>query len=231
MATSQHMNKSDKVLGTDVQKHLISLGIETPMIASSLTEDEKLERLMSNYAEIHETLGLDLEDDSLMETPKRIAKLQLFESFKGLDYNNFPKMTVVDNKFYTGMVSVNDIQLISMCEHHWERVLGNVNISYIPTDKVVGLSKLSRLVDFFASRPIVQERFTSQVFETLKYIMDTEDIAVNVKSTHLCMFARGVKEPCSNTFTTLLGGRFLTEDALRNEFMSQINYQKSVMPQ
>lgn len=226
-----HLNKSDITLGQQVHEHLVKLGIETPFAITNETEDDKLNKLIELYSGIHDVFGLDLDDDSLSETPKRIAKLQLFESLKGLDYKNFPKMTVVENKFYNGIVSVNDIQLISMCEHHWERVLGNVNIAYIPGEKVVGLSKLSRLVDFFGSRPIVQERFTAQVFETLKFIMGTEDVAINVKSTHLCMFARGVKEPCSNTFTTLLGGKFMQEDALRSEFMSQINHNKTVMPQ
>lgn len=223
---AQAMDKTNKALGQQVKEHLIKLGIQTPTIENGLTEQDKLEQLTKLYEEQHRILGLDLNDDSLMDTPKRIAKLQVYESMKGLDYTNFPKLTAVTNHFYDGMVIVKDIQLISQCEHHAEKILGKTSISYIPKKggKVVGLSKFARLVDFFGSQPIVQERFTAQLFETLKFVLDTDDVAINVRAIHMCMYARGVKEPCSNTTTTLLGGRFKTDDAMRNEFMSQIDF-------
>lgn len=234
---NKHTDKSDKQLGALVNEHLLKLGIETPFKinhsdAGPITDDAKLDALITANKQMHNILGMDLTDDSIAETPKRIAKLQLFESMKGLDYKNFPKMTVVENKFYNGIVSVNDILVMSLCEHHWERVIMRVSIGYIPKagGKVVGLSKLSRLADFFGSRPIVQERFTAQVYEALKLIMETDDVAVHVRGIHLCMFARGVKEPCSNTTTTLLGGSFEKEGALRNEFLSGIDISKPIIP-
>lgn len=229
---NKHTDKTDRNLGVLVNEQLTKLGIETPFIITDMSIDEKLEQLTELNKRTHEIFGMDLTDDSIIETPKRIAKLQLFESMKGLDYNNFPKMTVVENKFYNGIVAVNDILVMSMCEHHWERVIMRVSIGYIPKKggNVVGLSKLSRLADFFGSRPIVQERFTAQLFESLKLIMDTADIAVHVRGIHLCMFARGVKEPCSSTTTTLLGGKFESEGSLRNEFLSGIDITKPIIP-
>lgn len=225
------LDKSNKVLGQDVKAHLESLGINTPTIEQTLSKQEQVEALTELYQRQHEILGLDLRDDSLIETPLRVAKLQVYESMKGLDFDNFPKMTTVENKFYDGMVSINDIRLISLCEHHHERIVGFVNIAYIPErgGRVMGLSKAARVVDFFGSQPIIQERFSSQVFETLKFVLGTEDVAVSVRSMHMCMFARGVKEPCSNTVTNLLGGRFKTDDAMRSEYMSQIDFTKPLI--
>lgn len=229
------MFNPDKVnveLGERVHEMLVSKGIETPMINSS-SDDVKIEELTELYEKIHEVIGMDTNDDSICDTPRRIAKLQVHESLKGLDYKHFPKMTTVENKFYDGMVSVNDMLIFSLCEHHWERVIMRVSIAYIPKEKgrVVGLSKFSRLADFFGSRPIVQERFTQQVFETLKFILDSEDVAVHVRGIHLCMFARGVKEPCSNTTTTCLGGHFKDDMAVRKEFMDGIDITKPLIPQ
>ena len=225
------LDKSNKVLGQQIKEHLTKLGINTPTIPNTLTDAEKVEQLTELYRKQHEILGLDLEDDSLTETPLRVAKLQVYESMKGLDFDKFPKMTTVENKFYDGMVSVNDIQLISMCEHHQERILGLVSIAYIPkkNGKVVGLSKMARVVDWLGSQPIVQERFSAQLFEILKFVLDTDDVAINVRAMHLCMYARGVKDPCSNTITTLLGGQFKTDSAMRNEFMSQIDHTKPLV--
>ena len=223
---AQAMDKTDKTLGQRVKERFEELGIQTPTVENNLTDQEKLEQLTKLYEEQHRILGLDLEDDSLMDTPKRVAKLQVFESMSGLNWSNFPKMTAVENHFYDGMLNISDIQLVSFCEHHQERVLGRTNIAYVPKigGKVVGLSKFARLVDFLGSQPIIQERFTAQLFEALKLILDTDDVAVNVRAIHLCMYARGVKEPCANTTTTLLGGRFKTDDAMRNEFISQIDF-------
>lgn len=224
-------DKKDIVLGSQVKDHLEKLQLETPMVENKISNDsDKIDALTELYKEVHKTMGLDLSDDSIQDTPRRISKLMVNESMKGLDYDNFPKMTVVENKFYDGMVAVNDLLIMSLCEHHWERVIMRVSIAYIPGQKVLGLSKLSRLAEFFGSRPIVQERFTKQVFESLKYIVDNEDVAVHVRGIHLCMFARGVKEPCSSTTTTCLGGVFKTDEAVRNEFLKTIDISKPIMP-
>lgn len=223
-------DKTNAELGLQVAELMREKGIETPMIDGVVPSVDELTEL---YTHVHNALGIDLEDDSIQDTPSRIAKLQVHESMKGLDYNNFPKMTTVENKFYDGMVSVNDMLIMSMCEHHWERIVMRVSIAYVPSKggKVVGLSKFSRLADFFGSRPIVQERYTQQLFEALKHIMGTDDVAVHVRGIHLCMFARGVKEPCSSTTTTCLGGDFKTDMATRKEFMDGIDITLPILPQ
>ena len=228
---AQAMDKTDKTLGQRVKERFEELGIQTPTVENNLTDQEKLEQLTKLYEEQHRILGLDLEDDSLMDTPKRVAKLQVFESMSGLNWSNFPKMTAVENKFYTGMVSVHDIQAVSLCEHHQERIHNLVSISYIPKigGKVVGLSKFSRLSSFLADQPTISERYTAQLFEALKLILDTDDVAVTVRSAHMCMYARGVKDPCANTTTTLLGGQFKTDDAMRIEYFNKVDFKKPII--
>lgn len=223
------MASTDLILGKEVEQHLIDLGIETPMYKTYSTDDEKIKKLTELHEEIHRVLGLDLSDDSLADTPRRIAKLQVLESMKGLNYDNFPKMTAVENTFYEGMVSVNDIKVHSLCEHHHERVTMLVSIAYLPKEKALGLSKLARLADFFGSRPIVQERFTSQVIEAMKFIVDSEDVAIHVRGIHMCMYSRGVKEPCSNTTTTILSGKFKEDSSLRGEFLNGIDITKPII--
>lgn len=218
-------------LGYAVHEHLKYKGVETPFFETFLNDDEKIAKLTTLHEEIHKVLGLDLDDDSIAETPRRIAKLQVLESMKGLNYDNFPKMTTVENKFYDGIVSVNDIKVHSLCEHHHERVTMLVSIAYLPEQggKVLGLSKLARLADFFGSRPIVQERFTTQVIEAMKFILDNENVAIHVRGIHMCMYSRGVKEPCSNTTTTILSGEFKNNLALRDEFLKGIDITKPII--
>lgn len=212
-----------------IKNRFANLGIETPMVAT-LDDTDKRSRLESVYAEAHRIMGLDLNDDSISETPRRIAKLMLNDSMSGLDYNNFPKCTVIENKFYRGLVTVNDLMIYSLCEHHWERVLMRVSVSYITNRKVLGLSKFSRIAEFFGARPIVQERFTTQLHEALKVILETEDVAVHVRGLHLCMFARGVEEPCSSTTTSILGGEYMHNEATRLEFLKTIDVSKPLIP-
>lgn len=226
-------NQKDKLditgLGLRVRDNLIKLGIETPMVSNNLSSEQKVQELTSLYQKSLAVHGIDLNDDSMADTPKRIAKLQVYEAFSGMDYANFPKITVVQNKFYDGAVHIRDIRFVSMCEHHHERVIGKVWVSYLPNRDVPGLSKVARLVDFFASRPIVQERATSQIFESMKLILGTEDVAVTIKSVHLCMYARGIKDPCSTTVTALKGGSFFSDARLRSEYESQVDYNASVL--
>lgn len=212
-----------------IKKEFADLGIETPMVANTKTYAAKMKKLEKLYGDVHEVLGLDLTDDSLAETPHRIAKLLLNESMAGLDYENFPKITVVENKFYKGAVTVSDLTISSLCEHHWERVIMKVTVSYLPSSKVLGLSKFARIADFFGARPIVQERYTTQLHTALKVILETEDVAVHVRGIHMCMYARGVAEPCSSTTTCILGGKYETENALREEFMHSIDITKPIV--
>jgi len=212
------MSSSDKELGQLVHERLVKLGIETPMEATIDPEAEG--RIAKNIHNVMSLLGLHLGDDSLKDTPKRVAKMFCYEVFSGLDYDNFPKCTTVENKFrYDEIVLVRNNIVRSTCEHHLQPIYGRASIAYIPGKKVLGLSKFARVVDFFASRPQVQERLTEQVYAALSYILETEDIAVVVEADHFCMRMRGVEEACSDTVTSKLGGRFRVNEALRAEVM------------
>ena len=163
----------------------------------------------------------DLNDDSLEETPHRIAKMYVDEVFSGLDYSQFPKITVIENKMNVEeMVCVDKIDLTSTCEHHFVTIDGFAKVAYIPKQKVIGLSKINRLVRFFAQRPQVQERLTQQVLVALQTLLGTEDVAVTMTAVHYCVKARGVKDGNSTTRTTSLGGVFKTDPASRAEFLS-----------
>ncbi len=202
-----------------VREALVAAGLETPMIETGLTRDEKYDRIKDAMTDVVTTLGLDLTDDSLSETPHRIAKMYVDELFGGLDYSSFPKMSVIDNKMgVEEMVKVSDISVISTCEHHFVTIDGRSRVAYIPNDKIVGLSKINRIVRFFAQRPQVQERLTQQVLVSLQTLLETDDVAVRIDATHYCVKSRGVMDSNSQTQTTALGGRFKNDTTLRSEF-------------
>lgn len=204
-----------------VRNALLERGLETPMIENGLTRDEKYERIMASMTDVVTTLGLDLNDDSLRETPHRVAKMYVDEVFSGLDYSNFPKMSVIDNKMgVEEMVKVSDINVISTCEHHLVTIDGQSRVAYIPKDKIVGLSKINRIVRFFAQRPQVQERLTQQVLVALQTLLETDDVAVQIDATHYCVKSRGVMDANSQTQTSALGGRFKKESIARAEFFA-----------
>lgn len=217
---------NDAELGAKVKAHLTSIGIETPMnplnppLQYYSTDAYKKERIEFNIREIMTILGLDLNDDSLVDTPKRVAKMYVDELFSGLDYKNFPKCTVIDNKMDSELVVVKGIEVSSSCEHHLVTIDGVAHVAYIPKQKVLGLSKINRIVGFFSRRPQVQERLTNQIWHALNFILDTDDIAVYIDATHYCVKARGVRDSNSSTVTNKLGGRFFEDPALRGEFMS-----------
>jgi GTP cyclohydrolase I len=165
-------------------------------------------------------LHLDLEDDSLVDTPRRVAKMYVNEFFKGLDYEHFPKCTVIENKMDAGMVAEKGIKVMSNCEHHFVVIDGVATVAYIPNQKVLGLSKLNRIVNFFARRPQVQERLTNQIWHTLNFILDTEDVAVYIDAVHYCVRSRGVEDADSSTVTSKLGGVFMHSPDTRAEFMA-----------
>ncbi len=165
-------------------------------------------------------LGLNMHDDSLKDTPKRVAKMYVKEIFNGLDYSNFPKCTTVENKMkYDEMVCVDKINVQSNCEHHFVIIDGLAKVAYIPNEKVLGLSKINRIVEFFSKRPQIQERLTEQIHHALVFILGTEDVAVQIKATHFCVKARGVEDTSSLTTTSKLGGMFRRNE-VRNEFFN-----------
>lgn len=213
--------KCDPALGQLVHQHLVKMGVETPVAPNfnNYNRTEKIDLIEGYFTNIMKTLGLDLSDDSLIETPKRVAKMYVNEIFWGLDYDAFPKCTTVDNKMkYNEMVVERNVAVQSNCEHHFITISGLGTVAYVPKDRVLGLSKINRIVEYFSKRPQIQERLTEQIFHTLQFILDTEDVAVMIDAKHYCVAARGVEDTGSSTITTRLGGGFKTDMAARSEF-------------
>ena len=216
---SFNKTKCDPVLGQQVHEHLVKMGVETPSIPNKLIRTDKIYIIEEHFKAIMETLGLDLSDDSLIETPKRVAKMYVNEIFWGLDYDAFPKCTAVNNKMkYNEMVVERSINVQSNCEHHFVVIDGLATVAYVPKDKVLGLSKINRIVEYFSKRPQIQERLTEQIFHALQFILDTEDVAVMIDAQHYCVKSRGVEDTGSSTVTSRLGGGFKTDPAARSEF-------------
>ena len=211
---------SDEAL--KVRNALIEKGLETPLIDNQLSSNDKYQRIKSAFTDIVTTLGLDLNDDSLAETPHRIAKMYVYEIFSGLDYHDFPKISVIDNKMHVDeMVKVDNISFISTCEHHFVTIDGIASVAYLPKEKVIGLSKINRIVRFFAQRPQVQERLTQQILVALQTLTETDNVAVSMNATHYCVKSRGVMDASSTTKTTALGGIFKSSDKTRAEFLAR----------
>ncbi|MBT8423244.1 MAG: GTP cyclohydrolase I FolE [Gammaproteobacteria bacterium] len=203
-----------------VKAALAERGLETPTVPVALNAEQKRAVIEKNFTEILQVLGLDLTDDSLCDTPRRVAKMYVNEIFSGLDYSNFPRITVIENKMQVDeMVRVSDIDLASTCEHHLVTIDGCATVAYIPSDKVVGLSKINRIVRFFAQRPQVQERLNEQIMVALQTLLETDDVAVSITATHFCVKARGVMDSNSQTSTTSLGGAFKINPETRREFL------------
>ena len=218
---SYNKTKTDPELGQKVHEHLVKMGVETPLRETCQIIDRKgkIEVIEVLFANIMRTLGLDLSDDSLVDTPKRVAKMYVNEIFWGLDYEAFPKCTAVDNKMkYNEMVCERNINVQSNCEHHFVVIDGLATVAYVPNQKVLGLSKINRIVEYFSKRPQIQERLTEQIFHTLQYILETEDVAVMIDAKHYCVASRGVEDTGSSTVTSKLGGGFKTDPAARAEF-------------
>ena len=204
-----------------VRDTLLEHGLETPMIETGLSADEKHQLITQQMVRVLETLGLDLTDDSLAETPHRIAKMYVHEIFSGLDYRHFPKITLIDNKMGANeMVKVKNIDLTSTCEHHFVTIDGAAKVAYIPKDTIIGLSKINRIVRFFGQRPQVQERLTRQILVALQALLGTDDVAVSIDATHYCVKSRGIMDSNSSTSTTALGGCFKENIHTRAEFLN-----------
>lgn len=215
-------NKTDLALGRAVHEHLKSMGVETPMVRLIKEEDTLRGDSEKLFSLLHHNLGLDLTDESLMETPRRLAKMYHSELFWGLDYKNFPKIMTIGNSMeYGSMVLERGISVKSMCEHHWMPIRGQAYVAYIPEGKVIGLSKLNRVVEFFCRRPQVQERLVEQIYHTLSYLLGTENVAVVIKAEHFCVSFRGKEDEGGDTLTSKLGGVFFN-GPLRAEFLQAI---------
>ena len=218
---SYDKTKTDPVLGQKVHEYLVSVGVETPVIDNGLSRKEKIEKIEGSFDQIVSTLGLDLKDDSLIDTPKRVAKMYVNEIFWGLDYAAFPKVTVVDNKMkYNEMVVEKGISVQSYCEHHLVNIDGLATVAYVPNNKVLGLSKMNRVVEYFSRRPQIQERLTEQIYHALSFILETENVALTIDAKHFCVKSRGVEDTECSTITSRLGGNFKAHPEVRGEFLA-----------
>ena len=183
--------------------------------AFAISDEEKKEKIAGLFEEIMNVIGLDLTDDSLKGTPKRVAKMYIDEIFSGLNPANKPKIALFDNKYqYNQMLVEKNITFYSNCEHHFVPIIGKAHVAYISSGKVIGLSKLNRIVQYYAKRPQVQERLTNQIAEELKSILDTKDVAVIIDAKHLCVSSRGIKDDTSSTVTSYFGGKFNNQEKI-----------------
>ncbi|MCF2875773.1 MULTISPECIES: GTP cyclohydrolase I FolE [unclassified Tenacibaculum] len=202
-----------------------SSNVETPLRPDAFekSDDEKIKGIQYHFGKIMEELGLDLTDDSLSGTPYRFAKMYVKELFYGLNPKNKPKLSIFENKYgYKKMLVEQNITIDSACEHHFLPITGHAHIAYMPKDKVVGLSKINRLVDYYAHRPQVQERLSLQILKDLQNALDTEDVIVMIAAKHLCVSSRGIKDKNSYTTTIEYSGAF-KDEGLRKEFLNIIN--------
>ena len=219
------MDKADPVLGEKVRQHLIRVGLETPMNYEQVKvkDERKIKNIAKHFTAIMEELGLDLTDDSLIDTPNRVAKMYTREIFYGLNYDKFPKCTRIENKMgqNSSFVLERNINVQSNCEHHFVVIDGKATVAYIPRKTILGLSKLNRIVEFFAKRPQVQERLTEQIAETISFITGSPDVAVYLVGTHYCVKSRGIQDTGSSTMTLATRGAFATETSdIRREFLN-----------
>ncbi|MBK7630858.1 MAG: GTP cyclohydrolase I FolE [Ignavibacteriales bacterium] len=207
----------------DDNNHFLS-SIETPIRSDAFEIDDelKIELIEKKFKEIMEVLGLDLTDDSLKDTPKRVAKMYVKETFSGLNPKNKPSVTLFDNKYkFTEMLVEKHISVYSYCEHHFVPIIGKAHVAYFSSGKVVGLSKINRTVQYFAKRPQVQERLTVQIANELKDMLKTEDVAVVIEADHLCVASRGVQDVNSSTISSSYHGKFLNHH-VREEFLRYV---------
>ncbi len=194
--------------------------IPTPRIKNNLSDEQKIKEIETCFNKIMVTLGLDLKDDSLNQTPRRLARMYVNELFSGLDDSNFPKITTIENKMkYDQMIVVQDIEVMSCCEHHFQPIQGLATVAYIPKNKVIGLSKINRIVQFFSRRPQVQERLTKQIADCLQLVLETDNVAVHINAKHFCVIARGIQDSHSSTVTSDIRGHFKTKNETRKEFL------------
>jgi GTP cyclohydrolase I len=229
-STTETLDWEELDLDTRGDEHIGTARVDTPMREGAFdrTDAEKIDLIEEHFRQIMHIMGLDLSDDSLQGTPRRVAKMYIKEIFQGLNPENKPKVALFDNKYqYDQMLVEKNITFYSNCEHHFVPIIGKAHVAYISNGKVIGLSKINRIVNYFAKRPQVQERMTVQIAEELKQILETEDVAVVIDAVHLCVSSRGVQDTSSSTVTSSFGGRF-KEDEVRKEFFSYIQSELKV---
>lgn len=217
------INLSDMTADEIGNNHVMT-SIETPLKKDAfiMSDDEKIKKIEFHFKEIMETLGLDLKDDSLAGTPERVAKMYVKEIFSGLDPANKPKIALFENRYqYNQMLVEKDITFYSNCEHHFVPIFGKAHLAYISNGKVIGLSKLNRIVQYFAKRPQVQERFTMQIAKELQKVLKTENVAVIIDAKHLCVSSRGIQDSNAATITSFYGGKFAEENT-KLEFLRYV---------
>ena len=204
-----------------IAKDILANVRPTPMVPNLLSNAEKVETIAGHFKKIMETLGLDLKNDSLKDTPLRVAKMYVNEIFSGLDENAFPKITVIENEMaYDQMIVVKDVSILSTCEHHFQTIDGKATIAYIPSKGVIGLSKINRIAQFFARRPQVQERLTKQIADCISHVLETKSVAVHIQAKHYCVICRGIEDVNSTTVTSDLRGSFKANPETRMEFLN-----------
>lgn len=222
------MHSDNTVEKTAINEVNKILNHSIPANSIALTDDEKIEKIEFHFAKIMDILGLDLHDDSLRGTPNRVAKMFVKEQFSGLNPINKPEISLFENKYdYHEMLIEKDITLYSSCEHHFVPIIGKVHVAYIPGKQIVGLSKINRIVNYFAKRPQVQERLTIQISDALKEMLNHKDVAVVIEADHLCVASRGIKDTNSKTVTSCYSGKFETQ-AIKQEFLSNIFKKKGL---
>ena len=220
----EHIDLSNLLIEEMGDEHKAS-SVDTPLRADAFdaTDEEKIAAIAPHFKAIMEILGMDLRDDSLRGTPLRVAKMYVKELFQGLNPANMPSMTLFENKFqYNEMLVEKNINFYTNCEHHFVPFFGKAHVAYISSGKVIGLSKLNRLVEYFSKRPQVQERLTMQIGKALQTVLQTQDVAVMMDAKHLCVSSRGVKDDSSNTITSFFGGKFQEENT-KMEFLKYID--------
>lgn len=218
--------KTDSKLGQAIKEHLASKGVESPIdfdVFNATSPHTKIDFITGKMTEILTMLGFDLKNDSVADTPKRVAKMWVDEVMMGLDYNKFPKVMTFENQFESNsMVVERNAKSMSLCSHHLVTIDGKCTVAYIPNKKIIGLSKIPRVINFFSRRPQEAERLTLQIYHALQYILDTDDIAVYVTGVHYCVKSRGIEDANADTVTSHLGGAFKTDPQLRKEFFDAI---------
>ena len=218
------INELDTLTIQEVGDDHLYTGLKTPMKSTAflISDQKKKEKIAKLFGKIMDVMGLDLTDDSLKGTPERVAKMYIDEIFSGLNPNNKPKIALFDNIYqYNQMLVEKNITFYSNCEHHFVPIIGKAHVAYISSGKVIGLSKLNRIVQYYAKRPQVQERLTNQIAEDLKNTLQTDDVAVIIDAKHLCVSSRGIKDDTSATITSYYGGKFNTPTKI-NELLNYL---------
>ncbi|MCB9189805.1 MAG: GTP cyclohydrolase I FolE [Flavobacteriales bacterium] len=222
------MNKEEKIIAMGEDHYSSSLDNPMKKDAFAMSDEEKIKKIAEHFEAIMDIMGMDLKDDSLAGTPSRVAKMYIQEIFSGLNPSNEPAVSLFENNYkYDGMLVEKDIELYSLCEHHFVPIVGKVHVAYFAKDHVIGLSKINRIVQYYAKRPQVQERMTMQIVAKLQEVLKTEDVACVIDAKHFCVSMRGVKDSRSTTVTSQFKGKF-AEENFKSEFLKHISLELKI---